>query len=126
MKGHRGVLIALLVGLFAAGCHGPPSRPVVGSNEPGLALPGDSGVTVVEAPPTRAVTFADRHPLLSKPRQYYENAGSSNRAAKVASATLIGVPAGIVGELKQIVVGRPPDPSAGAITSPPAALEAGP
>jgi hypothetical protein len=49
-------------------------------------------------------TWVDRHPLFSKPRQYYESTGN-NKVAKTAAAAVLGVPAGIYGELKQIVVG---------------------
>jgi hypothetical protein len=50
----------------------------------------------------------DRHPLFAKPREYYEGAGN-NRLVKVTAATVVGIPAGLVGELRQIVAGRPPD-----------------
>jgi hypothetical protein len=59
--------------------------------------------------PSKSVTFVDRHPLFYKPRDYYEST-NSNKAAKTAAAAVIGVPAGIYGELKQIVVGAPPAP----------------
>jgi len=52
------------------------------------------------------VTFVDRHPLLSKPRDYYESSGN-NKVVKTLAAGVVGVPAGLFGELKQIVVGRP-------------------
>ncbi len=45
-------------------------------------------------------------PLLRKPQQYYDNT-KSNKVVKTAAAAVVGVPAGIVGELKQIVVGAP-------------------
>ena len=53
------------------------------------------------------MTFVDRHPLFSKPREYFDTAGGG-KVTKTASGALLGVPAGIYGELKQIVVGRPP------------------
>jgi hypothetical protein len=89
-----------------SGCQGSGSRRVA-SAEPALSNPVDGG-TVVEAPPKAAqtVTWADRHPLFSKPRQYYDNAGT-NKVVKAAAATVIGIPAGLVGEIKQIVVGTP-------------------
>jgi hypothetical protein len=59
--------------------------------------------------PVRTVGFADRHPLFSKPRQYWETSGD-NKVVKAAAATFIGVPAGFVGEVKQIFVGAPPQP----------------
>jgi hypothetical protein len=59
--------------------------------------------------PIKTVSFADRHPLFSKPRQYWETSGD-NKVVKAAAATFIGVPAGFVGEVKQIFVGTPPQP----------------
>ena len=106
----RGRFLAVLAGLVivaVAGCAGGgPSRRVVAA-EPGAALPGE-GEPVVVNPPARGqgVTFVDRHPLLSKPRDYYESSGN-NKFVKTMAAGVIGVPAGVVGELKQIVVGRP-------------------
>ena len=58
------------------------------------------------AEPRRA-TFVDRHPLLRKPVEYYQSSGP-NPVGRVASATLIGVPAGVLGEMRQIIVGCPP------------------
>ncbi len=106
----RGRFLAVLAGLVivaASGCAGGgPGRRVVAA-EPGAALPGEED-TVVVGPPSQAkgVAFVDRHPLLSKPRDYYESSGN-NKFVKSMAAGVIGVPAGIVGELKQIVVGRP-------------------
>ena len=54
------------------------------------------------------VTVVDRHPLFSKPRDYYENTGTQ-QGRQDRRRGVIGVPAGIYGELKQIVVGRPGD-----------------
>jgi hypothetical protein len=70
--------------------------------------PGDSDVAIVDrAKPVPATTsFVDRHPLFYRPRDYYEST-NSNKVAKTAAAAVIGVPAGIYGELKQIVVGNP-------------------
>jgi hypothetical protein len=95
----------------APGCQsGAPRR--VASAEPGLSPPAEPGATVVEAHPPSAptVTWVDRHPLFSKPRDYYESSGN-NKVVKTAAATVIGIPAGIVGELRQIVVGAPTAPA---------------
>lgn len=95
-----GILVALGA---TAGCQGAgPKR--VAAAEPGL---GDPGATVVEAAPPAGtqLTWVDRHPLFSKPRDLYESSGN-NAVVKAAAATVIGIPAGIVGEIKQIVVGR--------------------
>jgi len=106
MRGQRWLIIAsLALALFAAGCQGTSSRQSLASAEPGLVT-GDSGTTIVEAPPPRTVTFVDRHPLFSKPREYYENSGN-NKVVKTAAAAVVGVPVGIYGELKQIVLGAP-------------------
>jgi hypothetical protein len=111
MKGHRWLVPVSLAVVAAAGCQASPSRhAALAASEPGLNVPGDTAPAVVSATPSRTVTWVDRHPLLSKPREYYENSGS-NTAVKVAAGTLVGIPVGIVGELKQIVVGRPPDPA---------------
>jgi hypothetical protein len=100
--------VGLLAALSLAGCQGAGSPRRVAVAEPGLALPGDSGPVIAEAPPpVRPVTVVERHPLLSKPRDYYENSGN-NKIVKTAAATFIGVPAGIVGEMRQIVVGKAP------------------
>jgi hypothetical protein len=90
-----------------SGCHSSPTRGSIASAEPGLVSPAAPGSTVVEATPARAVTFVDRHPLFYKPREYYDTTTGSNKVVKAAAATVIGVPAGIFGELKQIVVGAP-------------------
>ncbi len=112
MRGLQWTVAALLAALLAAGCSGGPSKRTLASTEPALStVPGDGGTTVVAKPVPSTVTVVDRHPLFSKPRQYYESTGS-NKVTKTAAATLIGVPAGIYGELKQIVVGVPPTSTA--------------
>ncbi len=105
----RGRLSPLLIGLVmvaASGCAGGGPRRKVAVAEPGVALPGDADDRVADSPPPRGVTFVDRHPLLSKPRDYYENSGD-NKFVKTMAAGVVGVPAGLFGELKQIVVGKP-------------------
>jgi hypothetical protein len=100
---------ALLAALAASGCSGGPSKRTLASSEPALStVPGDPDVAIVARakPVPAADTVVDRHPLLSKPRDYYENT-NSNKAVKSAAAVVLGVPTGIYGELKQIVVGVP-------------------
>lgn len=106
------VVGAALIGLV--GCQGGGAKRRLSMAEPPLmssegTYDDGGGTTVVAAPPSSGgvVTFADRHPLLSKPRQYYESTPGTNKVVKTAAATVIGVPAGIVGEMKQIFVGRP-------------------
>lgn len=99
--------VVLLAAAVAAGCHNTRS-PRLARTEPGLdpALAGDA--VVVEAPPagTASMTIVDRHPLLAKPREYYNSSGQ-NRLVRVGAATLVGIPAGFLGELRQIVRGQP-------------------
>jgi hypothetical protein len=79
---------------------------MMASREP--ALVPDDGTTVVVAPPPSSDGWAERHPLVMKPKQYYDNT-QGNKFVKGAAATVIGVPAGLLGEMKQIVVGRAPN-----------------
>ena len=105
--------LAAFTVLAFAGCQGGPSRRRLASAEPALSPAGEPGAVIAEGPKTdasaRTLTFADRHPLFSRPREYYEGAGT-NKVVKTAAAVVVGVPAGIVGELRQIVVGAPPEP----------------
>lgn len=104
MRGRRWSVLALLA--LGAGCHSSPSPRPIASAEPGLAAPTEPGSTVVQTQPPQEMTWVDRHPLFAKPREYYDNSGS-NRVVKTAAATVIGIPAGIFGELRQIMVGTP-------------------
>lgn len=100
------LLLALLV-LSMSGCRtsGAPRRVV--TTEPALSGLDAEDMALLGTPPAREVTYVDRHPILSKPRDYWETSGD-NTLVKAAAATFIGVPAGIVGEIRQIVVGSPP------------------
>ena len=99
------------LGLFAlaiAGC--AQSRPRrVAAIEPPLDADSAGATAVVEAPQARPLTFADRHPLFSRPKKYYDNT-NGNKFAKTAAATVIGVPSGLAAEVRQIVVGQAPPP----------------
>ena len=108
MRGLHWTVAALLAASALSGCSGGPSRRSLTSTEPALTTsPGDSDITIVDrAKPVASNSFVDRHPLFSKPKSYYDNTGS-NKVGKTAVAAVIGVPAGIYGELKQIVVGTP-------------------
>ena len=109
MNGSRRLALAVLAIGLVPGCQGAHSRRSIAVAEPGLIASGDSDGDLVAVQPPRVVSFADRHPLFSKPREYYAN-GGRNKPAKIAAATVVGVPAGIVGELRQIVVGQPAPP----------------
>jgi hypothetical protein len=92
--------------LTGAGCQGTGSRRP--APEPSLSGAIDSNGAVAEAPTPKSVGYVDRHPLLSKPRDYWENSGD-NKIVKAGAATFVGVPVGLYGEIKQIVVGTPPE-----------------
>ena len=115
MNRRRRIATFLLLGLTAlAGCQSAPRRPrSIAQTEPGLDPEPGSGSAVAQAPAPKAITFVDRHPLFYKPREYYNSSGE-NPVVRGAAATLVGIPAGLFGEMKQIVIGRPlEDPAAG-------------
>jgi hypothetical protein len=93
--------------LATAGCHGAGSRRTI-ADEPGLSGLDAQDKAYLDAPAaSTASTVVDRHPLLYKPREYWDTSGD-NRVVKAAAATFIGVPAGVVGEVRQIFTGAPP------------------
>jgi hypothetical protein len=107
----RGQLWQKLIGvmILAAtleGCQGTGSRRP--APEPPLAAATDPNGTVAEATPPKTISYVDRHPLLSAPRDYWESSGD-NKVVKTAAATFVGVPVGFYKEIKQIVVGTPPE-----------------
>ena len=61
------------------------------------------------SPRAKTVTWVDRHPLFSKPRDYWDTSGD-NKVVKAAAATFVGVPVGMYGEVKQIIVVRRQEP----------------
>ncbi len=107
MRKRSGTIRLILLTVLLAGCQSSPSRKVAVA-EPPLVTSPDGGSTVVQAEPPRTVTYVDRHPILAAPRDFWNNT-DSNKVVKAASATVIGVPVGLVGEVRQIVVGVPPD-----------------
>jgi hypothetical protein len=92
------------------GCQNAGQRRAA-AREPALSGPLELGppTAVTEAPaaPPKALTWVDRHPLFFKPRDMYEKT-DSNPVVKTAAATVIGIPSGLMGELRQIVVGTSP------------------
>lgn len=113
MRGRRLASVALLILLATlSGCASAARRRSLAvAPEPSLDLSEGGPSVVAQAPPPegRGATFADRHPLFTKPREYYEISGE-NKLVKSAAATFIGIPAGVLGEMRQIVVGRAPEP----------------
>ena len=86
-----------------AGCARNKGKPSYVASEPGLDM---GGGTVVQSGPVVKTGFASRHPLFYKPGQVYHNMGHGP-ITKTSAAVFVGVPAGVVGEVKQIVVGQP-------------------
>ncbi len=112
MRGTRWLAISVLA-LTAAigpGCQtaGTPRASTVITPEPALSDGGPVAEKTIETTPVKTVSFADRHPLFHKPKEYWDT-GGDNKLVKAAKATFIGVPAGFVGEVKQIFVGAPPE-----------------
>lgn len=117
MRGQRWISVGVLVLVYgvATGCQSAgPRKPIV-TTEPAVSSSVDSDGTVVAADGTRqiappkTVTWVDRHPLFSKPRDYWDSSGD-NKIVKAAAATFVGVPSGMYNEVKQIIVGAPQDP----------------
>jgi len=116
MRGCRLFAIGLIICAYgmSSGCKSSPasSRTIV-TPEPGVASAAGTDGVIVEgnpAPPVKTVSAVDRHPLFSKPRDYWESSGD-NKIVKAAAATFVGVPVGFYGEVKQIIVGAPPQPN---------------
>ena len=113
MRGYRKPAIAsmLIILGICAGCQSAGHPRTVVTPEPSLsgAVDGDSTVAEGKVTPVKTTTVVDRHPLFSKPRDYWETSGD-NKIVKAAAATFVGVPAGLYGEVKQIIVGVPTEP----------------
>jgi hypothetical protein len=108
MRVSRWIVLLLLAASASTGCKGGHHKRRYAYPEPApCASPVEGGTPVVEGPMLRPLSFIDRHPLFSKPREYYEDT-DNNPIVKTAAAVVIGVPAGIVGEVKQIVAGPKP------------------
>ena len=116
MRGQRWFAIGVLITVYgmAVGCQSAgPKKPII-TTEPAITSSVDSDGTIAadgtrQIAPAKTVTWVDRHPLFSKPRDYWDTSGD-NKIVKAAAATFVGVPAGMYGEVKQIVVGVPQDP----------------
>jgi hypothetical protein len=115
MRGQRWFAIAVLVTLYgiSSGCQSPGPRKTVVTPEPAVSSAVDGNGTVAadgtnQVPPAKTVGWVERHPLFSKPRDYWETSGD-NKVVKAAAATFVGVPVGFYGEVKQIIVGAPPE-----------------
>jgi hypothetical protein len=108
MKNHKifAILTLATVVLATSGCSSAGRRRASVVEDPTIAGLDADDKAFLAAPATGGESVVDRHPMLYKPREYWENAGD-NKIVKAASATFVGVPAGIVGEVRQIFVGRP-------------------
>lgn len=89
--------------IFSSAAQEPPL--VIGGAEPGgsvVAGGGGSSPSVV----ARAPSWVDQHPMFSKPRDLYDTT-NGNAVVKTGAAVLVGVPVGVVGELRQVFTGNP-------------------
>ena len=105
MRPQRWIVPLLFMFVMAplSGCNSANKRGSLAMGEPGL-----DEVVGPNVAAARPVTWVDRHPLFSKPRDFYEQT-NSNVLVKGAAATVIGIPVGVFGEAKQIVGGTPPE-----------------
>lgn len=103
------ILLLLTVCVTLTGCQGMRNRRVAMAPEPALTDPSIPGEPVVVAPPSEvsSMAFVDRHPMFSKPRDMYNSDPDGNKLLRTTKAAFVGVPMGIVGEVRQIVVGAP-------------------
>jgi hypothetical protein len=115
MRGYRLFAMGLIVCAcgMSSGCKSSPgsSRTIVTPEPPVASAASSDGVIAEGSPaptPAKTVSVVDRHPLFSKPRDYWESSGD-NKIVKAAAATFVGVPVGMFGEVKQIIVGAPPE-----------------
>ncbi|MFO0958509.1 MAG: hypothetical protein U0800_13955 [Isosphaeraceae bacterium] len=122
MRAIRRIALAATIAASALGCRSGggsvSQRPIfssAGSEPPliiGNAEPG--GSVAAASPPSvvaRAPSWVDRHPMFSKPRQMYEST-NGNAVVKSGSAVLVGVPVGVVGEIRQVFTGNQPSTAA--------------
>ena len=110
------VFVGLVVLAAVPGCKGVSQKrsaslePGMTTASPTLGTPVEPGGTVVAAAPSPAGdSWTTRHPLFSRPKHYYDST-QGNKALKVGAATVVGIPAGIFGEMKQIITGTPGEP----------------
>lgn len=99
---------AVALALCCGGCAFHKHHGSAALSDPIVVEGADGAVPVpIEGPVVRKATFVDRHPLLSRPRDVYHNTGHGP-IIKTTAATFVGVPVGVVHEVKQIVCGIPP------------------
>ncbi|MFO0909543.1 MAG: hypothetical protein U0794_14510 [Isosphaeraceae bacterium] len=102
------VLVATTTGCRSAGRRSASAEPGMTTASPSLGAPTDSNGTVVATAPPSNPAWYDHHPLFSRPKHYYDTT-QSNKIVKAGVATVVGVPSGIIGEIKQIVTGEQVD-----------------
>ena len=79
---------------------------IVANNQPVIAGASSVDQAYVTDKPIAGTRFVDRHPMFYKPGEYYTTS-DGNLVVRGARATFIGVPAGIVGEVRQAFRGVP-------------------
>lgn len=105
MNGRKLALAGMLLAAstVSMGCHAHKLRG--GSIAPVATLGTDGAIAgdgvLVGAPKS---SFVDRHPLLYKPRDVYHTT-AHHGVVKVMAATFVGVPAGVVCEVGQVING---------------------
>ncbi len=108
MRGRRAYLVVGALVLWAcAGCARMKKHSSVATMEPAYVGEGAVDGAIVDPAAGHPVTFVDRHPILSKPRDVYHNT-NHHGVVKAAAATVVGVTMGVVCEVGQVFKGCPP------------------
>ena len=117
MRGQRWFAIGLLIMVYGHGSWLSDCRPAqadrhdrAGPGRPGRQ--GRNGCCRRRNPagrPAQNSHLGRPSPAFLKPRDYWDTSGD-NKIVKAAAATFVGVPVGMYGEVKQIIVGTPQEP----------------
>lgn len=105
----RWLLALVLLSGALTGCASHKAKkagPTFAGAEPPLDVTVDPDGTNRLASSSSDKNFGARHPLFYKPHDYYTKT-NSNVLVKAGAATFVGVPAGVIGEVRQIVTGNP-------------------
>lgn len=86
--------------IFSSAAQEPPL--VIGGTEPGTSVAAGGSPSLV----ARTPSWTDQHPMFTKPRDIYDST-NGNAVVKTGAAVLVGVPVGVVGEIRQVFTGNP-------------------
>ncbi len=104
----RNILLAgmLVVVATSTGCHKHKNQMRGTALDSVVSSPQFESMAMDGCAPTGKTACVDRHPMLYKPRDVFNNV-DHGPIMKTAAATFVGVPAGIAGEVGQVFHGCP-------------------